>query len=144
MHAVVPANDEAKQGVIYILKNINNGVNIDNQNRLHPFYMVYISKSKEVICNHLQPKKMLDFIRFMCKGMKDPYLKLCETFNKETRDGRKMDEYSTLLEQSISSIINVKEESDLDSFFTSSETSALTNKISGLNDFELICFIVVK
>lgn len=144
MHAIVPANDEAKQGVIYILKNINNRVNIDNKNRLHPFYMVYISKEKEVICNHLQPKKMLDLIRLVCKGVKEPYLKLCEKFNKETRDGRKMDEYSTLLEQSISSIINVKEESDLDSFFTSSETSALTNRISGLNDFELISFIVVK
>lgn len=144
MHAIVPANDEAKQGVIYILKNINNGVNIDNQNRLHPFYMVYISKDKEVICNHLQPKKMLDFIRLVCKGVKEPHLKLCETFNRETRDGRKMDEYSALLEQCISSIIHVKEESELDSFFTSSETSALTNKISGLNDFELISFIVVR
>lgn len=144
MHAIVPANGEAKQGVIYILKNINNGVNIDNQNRLHPFYMVYISKDKEVICNHLQPKKMLDFIRLVCKGVKEPHLKLCETFNRETRDGRKMDEYSALLEQCISSIIHVKEESELDSFFTSSETSALTNKISGLNDFELISFIVVR
>ncbi|MEG1738745.1 MAG: helicase-related protein [Odoribacter sp.] len=144
MHAVVPANNETKQGVVYILKNINNGVNIDNQNRLHPFYMVYISKDKEVICNHLQPKKMLDFIRLMCKGIKEPYTELCDEFNKETKDGRKMDKYSALLEQSISSIIHVKEESDIDSFFTSSETSALTNKISGLNDFELISFIVVK
>lgn len=144
MHAVVPSDGEVKPGVIYILKNINNGVNIDNQNRLHPFYMVYISKEAEVVCNHLQPKKMLDFIRLMCKGVKEPYLKLCEEFNRETKDGRKMDKYSVLLEQSISSIIHVKEESDIDSFFTSSETSALTNKISGLNDFELISFIVVK
>ncbi|MBP7874980.1 MAG: DEAD/DEAH box helicase family protein [Bacteroidales bacterium] len=144
MHAVVPAKDEVKQGVIYILKNINNEINIDNQNRLHPFYMVYISKEKEVMCNHLQPKKMLDLIRFMCKGIKKPYIKLCDEFNKETKDGRKMDTYSALLEQSIASLIKVKEESDLDSFFTSNETSALTNKISGLNDFELISFIVVK
>ena len=144
VHAVVPADDDTKPGAIYILKNINNGINIDNKNRLHPFYMVYISKDKEVICNHLQPKKMLDFIRFMCKGGKAPYAKLCDEFNRETKDGRKMDTYSALLQQSISSIIHVKEESDLDSFFTSSQTSALTNKISGLNDFELISFIVVK
>lgn len=144
MHAVIPARGELKQGVMYVLKNINNGVNIDNKNRLHPFYMVYISKEAEVICNHLQPKKILDFMRLMCKGVKEPCLKLCEEFNRETKDGRKMDKYSALLKQSISSIIHVKEESDLDSFFTSCETSALTNKISGINDFELISFIVVK
>lgn len=144
MHAVVPTGGEVKPGVIYILKNISNGVNIGNQNRLHPFYMVYISKEGEVICNHLQPKKMLDIIRFICRGVKEPYLKLCDSFNRETKNGRKMDKYSALLAQSISSIIQVKEENDLDSFFTSSETSALTHKISGINDFELISFIVVK
>lgn len=144
MHAVVPSSAQAKEGVIYILKNINNGVNIDNQNRMHPFYMVYISKEVEIICNHLQPKKMLDFIRLICKGAKEPYFKLCEAFNKETKDGRKMDKFSALLEESIRSIININEESDIDSFFSSSQTSALTNKISGLNDFELISFIVVK
>lgn len=144
MHALVQATEEMQAGVIYILKNINNGVNIDNQNRLHPFYMVYISNDKEVICNHLQPKKMLDIIRLLCKSRNLTNNALCDLFNKETRDGRKMDKYSGLLGEAIASIINVKEESELDSFFTQSETSALSTKISGLNDFELICFLVVK
>jgi hypothetical protein len=105
--------------------------------------MVYISYTGEVICNHLAPKKMLDLIRLMCKGKSEPQLELCRDFNKITKDGRKMDKYSELLEASIGSIIKVKEESDVDSLFTVGETSALTNKISGLDDFELICFLVV-
>jgi len=144
MHAVVSSSTDAPEGVIYILKNLSNSVNINNQNRLHPFYMVYISNIGEVICNHLAPKKMLDLIRYMCKGKSEPLLELCRDFNKSTKDGRKMDKYSALLESSIGSIISVKEESDVDSLFSLGETSALTNKISGLDDFELICFLVIR
>ena len=144
MHAVVGSSNDAPEGVIYILKNLSNSVNINNQNRLHPFYMVYISNNGEVICNHLAPKKMLDLIRYMCKGKSEPLLELCRDFNKSTKDGRKMDKYSVLLESSIGSIISVKEESDVDSLFSLGETSALTNKISGLDDFELICFLVIR
>jgi hypothetical protein len=144
MHAIVSATENVKPGVVYILKNVNNGVNINNQNRLYPFYMVYISNDKEVICNHLQPKKMLDMIRLLCKYKDKPDKKLCNDFNKETKDGSKMKKYSTLLCEAISSIISVKEESDMDSFFTGAETTALTNKISGMNDFELICFIIIR
>jgi SNF2 family DNA or RNA helicase len=144
MHAIVNTSIEAPKGVVYILKNLTKGVNIDNKNRLHPFYMVYISQNEEVICNHLSPKKMLDTMRFICKGKAEPILELCSDFNKETQDGRKMNTYSKLLESAISSIINVKDESDIDSLFSVGESTALTNKISGLDDFELICFLVVR
>lgn len=144
MHSIVNTTNDAPVGVIYILKNLTKGVNIDNQNRLHPFYMVYISQQEEVICNHLSPKKMLDTMRFMCKGKAEPILELCREFNKETKDGRKMNKYSKLLESAISSIINVKDESDIDSLFSIGESTALKNRISGLNDFELICFLVVR
>lgn len=55
-----------------------------------------------------------------------------------------MRQYSALLGEAINSIISVKEESDIDSLFSDGGTSALENKISGLNDFELICFLVVE
>ena len=55
-----------------------------------------------------------------------------------------MDHYSELLGEAINSIINKKEESDIDSLFSAGGTSALENVVSGLNDFELICFLVVK
>lgn len=144
LHAVVGSTKDAPVGVIYVLKNLSKGVNIDNQNRLHPFYMVYISNDDELICNHLSPKKLLDLMRFMCKGNSEPLLKLCREFNKETHDGRKMNKYSKLLESAIGSIISVKEESEIDSLFSIGESTALTNKITGLDDFELICFLVIR
>ena len=144
MHAVVPATDELPEGVVFILKNINNGVNIDNQNRIHPFYMVYIGIDGEVICDYLNPKKMLDDIRLLCRGKKEPIKELCQRFNEETDDGRDMTEMSELLSEAINSIIDCKEESDIDSLFSAGGTSALMSAVSGLDDFELICFLVVK
>ena len=144
LHAVVPAKDDAPPGVIFVLKNINGGVNIDNRNRLHPFYMVYIADDGEVVCDHLSPKEMLDKMRYLCKGKTKPLADLCRAFNQETRDGRDMRRLSELLSDAINSIIDVKEESDIDSLFKSGGTSALNTTITGLDDFELICFLVIR
>lgn len=144
LHAVAKASDDTPAGVIYVLKNRSNSINKDNQNRLHPFYMVYISDDGEVICDHLSPKQMLDTMRYLCKGKTEAIPELCREFNKETKDGRDMSFYSDLLGQAISSIIEVKEESDIDSFLSGGQMSFLSNEIKGLDDFELICFLVVK
>lgn len=144
MYAVVPATEELPEGVVFILKNRNNSVNIDNRNRIHPFYMVYIGMDGEVIGDYLNPKKMLDDIRLLCRGKKEPIKELCRRFNEETDDGRDMSEMSELLSEAIHSIIDCKEESDIDSLFSAGGTSALMSAVSGWDDFELISFLVVK
>ena len=144
MSTVVESSDFVQPGVIYVLKNRNNGININNQNLLHPFYMVYLSHEGEVLCDHLSPKTMLDNMRAACRGKHEPNKVLCTVFNKETKNGREMSHYSDLLQEAIHSIIEVKEESDIMSLFSAGETTALQNKISGLDDFELICFLVIK
>ena len=144
LHAVVPATNELPEGVIFILKNVNNSVNIDNRNRIHPFYMVYIGTSGNVICDYLEPKSILDNLRLLCRGKKEPISPLCQKFNRETNDGKDMSKMSKLLSEAIRSIIDKKEESDIDSLFSAGGTSALMSAISGLDDFELICFLVIK
>lgn len=144
LSAVAPAGEDTPPGVIYILKNRSNSVNIDNQNRLHPFYMVYISETGEVICDHLSPKNMLDKMRFLCRGKTEPIPELYQSFNRETRDGRNMNQYSKLLGEAIASIIEVKDESDIDGFLGGGQVSFLNNEIRGLDDFELICFLVIR
>ena len=144
LHAVVSSSEELPEGVIFVLKNVNNSVNIDNQNRIHPFYMVYIGMDGEIICDYLNPKLLLDDIRLLCRGKKEPIVDLCQKFNEETNDGKDMQEISNLLRETIHSIIDTKEESDIDSLFKSGGTSALISVVSGLDDFELISFLVVK
>lgn len=144
MSAVVSASELVEPGVMYVLKNKNNAVNIDRSNLLHPFYMVYISHTGTVICDHLSPKKLLDKMRYACKDKTEPDMTLCKQFNKETRDGKNMRHYSNLLQSVIESIITVKEESDIDDFLNGVQGNLFSNEIRGLDDFELICFLVIK
>lgn len=144
LHAVAPGNSEMPEGVIFVLKNRNNGVNIDSLNRIHPFYMVYIGIDGEIVCDYLNPKKLLDNMRLLCRGNDQPIKELYTQFNRETDDGRDMKEMSGLLSEAINSIIDTKEESDIDSLFKAGGTSALLSTVSGIDDFELICFLVVK
>lgn len=144
LHAVVPKTEGCPEGVIFVLKNVNNSVNIDNQNRIHPFYMVYISTEGEIVCDYLNPKGLLDDVRLLCRGKSEPIKALCAQFNRETDDGRNMSEMSELLSMAIDSIIDAKADNDIDSLFKSGGTSALVSEVSGLDDFELICFFVVK
>lgn len=144
LHAVIPAGEQMPPGVIYVLKNRNQGVNIDRKNQLHPFYLVYISTDGVVVVNHLQPKKMLDLLRQACRGKAAPYTDLCREFNRETGDGRRMEAYSRLLGESIQSIIAVKEQSDVLSFLEGGTGDLFSKGIKGLDDFELICFFIVR
>lgn len=144
MSAVVSASELVEPGVMYVLKNKNNGVNIDRSNLLHPFYMVYLSHTGTVICDHLSPKKLLDKMRYACKDKTELDKILCKQFNKETRDGKNMRHYSDLLQSAIESIITVKEESDIDDFLNGVQGNLFANEIRGLDDFELICFLVIK
>lgn len=145
MNSVVFADTEKNlpKGVIYILKNINNEVNINDINQLHPFYLVYIKDDGTIYTNHLNSKSTLDILRNLSKGNNKPIVEAYKKFNTETDDGKNMKKYSNILNESINSIINIKEETDIDSLFKSGGTTMLKNQIKGLNDFELITFMVV-
>lgn len=144
LHAVVGATEDCPKGVVYVLKNRSNSVNIDQKNRLHPFYMVYLRDDGDVFINHLQPKELLDRVRYMCRGKVEPIVELCRSFNKETKDGYNMKHYSDLLGDAITSIISVKEQSDIDLLLSGFQGELFTKEIKGLDDFELICFLVVR
>ena len=83
-------------------------------------------------------------MRLSCRGKSEPIKAAYQKFNEETKDGRDMYDMSSLLSDAITSIIDTKEESDIDSLFKAGGTSALMSAVSGLDDFELICFLVVK
>lgn len=146
LHALVSANPDLGlyPGVIFILRNRNSDVNISQHNRLHPYYLVYVDDKGKVIIDHTQIKKLLDMVRSSCNGVSEPILKLCKQFNSETKDGREMTRYSELLSKTIQSIIQVKEDKDIDSLFSGSKTTALMDTIAGLDDFELIDFLVIQ
>ncbi len=131
-------------GVIFVLRNVNAGVNPEGKNHLHPFYVVQVSAEGTILRSHLEPKAVLDCMRLLCRGKDEPDAALCRAFNRETKGGRDMRREAGLLKDAVRSIVDSKEESDVDSFFGGGTTSFLENDIEGLDDFELVCFLVVR
>lgn len=144
LHAVVGATSECPPGTLFVLKNRNNSINIDRKNRLHPFYLVYIRDDEAIYLNHLQPKELLDRMRLLCKQITKPCGDLCREFNLQTHDGKQMNRYNELLQKAIQSIVQVKEHSDLDCFLGGVQGTLFTDELKGLDDFELICFLVIQ
>lgn len=146
LHAVVPAQLELglKPGAIFVLRNLNDAVTNTPQQQLHPYYLMYISRDGQIIVDHTEVKRLLDLVRTACKGRDEPLLDSCQAFNTETDEGRNMKGYSELLGAAIRSMIDTKEEKDLDSLFSGGKTTALVHTISGLDDFELVAFLVVQ
>ena len=144
LHSVVNAGSQMEKGIIFVLKNINPEVNIDKLNRLHPFYMVYIKDDGEVVNSYLEPKKILDVLRFLSKDKSEPIQEACEVFKEETDDYKEMSKFSGLLQKSISSILLTEEKKDIQSLFRSGGTTALGGGIKGIEDFKLISFIAIR
>lgn len=144
LHAVTKGNDDTPNGTIFILKNRNASINPQNRNQLHPFYMVYVRDGSVIHIDHLQPKKLLDAFRQLCKGKSAPEHDLCRQFNAETKDGSNMRHYSDLLYFAVKSIVDLNEGDSIDGFLSGKPISLAASTIDGLDDFELVCFLTVK
>ncbi|MHB8304203.1 MAG: hypothetical protein ACYDC6_15550 [Acidobacteriaceae bacterium] len=111
-------------------------------NRLHPYYLVYMGMDGKTIMPHTGVKPLLDLVRSGAKPCEAPILEAYQPFNVRTQDGRDMRAYSDLLTAAIRSILQIKDEKDLDSLFSGPTTTALNGPAAGLDDFELIAFLV--
>lgn len=145
LHAVVPADPTKglRPGALFVLRNVNADEQLNRGNRLHPHYLVYLDNDGQVIADHTEVKRLLDLIRVGCRNRSEPAWQVCRIFNEATRDGADMDVYSTLLTDAIRSMIDVTDERDIDSLFSPGHTTALAQTIAGLDDFELVAFLVI-
>ena len=145
LHAVVPASPEQGlvPGVIFALRNINASEEINRGNRLHPHYLVYLDEDGNVIADHTEAKHLLDLLRAGSRPFDEPVTEAVRIFNQRTSEGVAMERYSELLTDAIKSMIDATEERDIDSLFSSGPTTALTQSIAGLDDFELLAFVAV-
>jgi len=145
LHTVIPSDRVGglKPGVIFALRNLSAEENFNRGNRLHPYYLVYLDCDGNVIADYTEAKHLLDLVRSGCRPYDEPVPNVVHIFNAATREGAEMGDYSRLLTDAIHSMIDVTEERDIDSLFTGGHTTALTQAIAGVDDFELIAFIAV-
>lgn len=137
-------SDIVKPGVIFTLRQVKGKDQSKEQNPLFPYYMVYITDDGEVQLSFLHAKKILDYYKKLCSGKGEVLKELVEEFNKETNDGRRMEHYSDLLEVSIENIIGKKQDIGISSLFSKGGTTMQKSLFDGIEDFELITFLVLK
>ncbi len=144
LHAVVPNTETLSTGVLFVLKNVNDNVNINKLNRLHPYYILYVDNEGKLVFNHLDSKKSLDAMRLLCKGRTEAVQDLCDKISIKTDDYHNMDDYSELLQTAIETILNVEKEKTVKSLFNRGGTLAVDGTFKGIEDFELISFLIIS
>ena len=136
--------DTVKPGVIFVLRQIKGARQTKEQNPLFPYYLAYITDDGEIEANFMQAKQVLDYLKKFCSGQKTVAKDLADMFNVETKHGRRMEKYSSLLQKTIENLIDKKQEVGVASLFSKGGTAMPQSFDDGMADFELVDFVVLK
>lgn len=146
LHAVARIPDELRgsvaPGVVFCLAQVDEGSDPKDSNPTFPYYVVYVSSDGETMTKHTQPKTALDIMRACCAGEAEPIAELCRTFNRETRDGERMDGYTDLLDQVVAAVNGVQRDKGIESLFSLGEVGTGTSL--GFDDYALVSFTVLR
>jgi hypothetical protein len=147
IHSVVlnkNSSDSAiEKGTIFCLKLLKNEVHTDNYS-LEPYYLVYVNEDNEVKLGFSSAKTILDIYKNLCMGQDEAMSEAVKLFEDETNNYNDMGKYTTQLKTAVESIIGKKEESGMDSLFSRGGTTITSDTFNGLEDFELISYLVIK
>lgn len=135
-----------KPGVIYCLKQKGDTDGNEEVNPLQPYFLVYVREDGTVRFNYTNAKQILEIHRLMCQGRKEPYEKLCELFNTETRNGKEMDKYTELLKKAVDKICHVFKKR-MNQKLISDRGALLISQSKQANDmdnFELVTWLIIK
>ncbi len=132
-------------GVIFCLRAEGEGAlkAIEPGYPLAPHYLVHLSDNGVVLLPFAQAKQVLDRLKRLCIGRDMPDAGACARFDRTTKDGKDMSAVLDLLAKAVTSIVGKKEERAVESLFTPGGTHAIKGEFQGINDFEVIAFLVI-
>ena len=136
--------EEIEPGVIFLLKQVSGTTENLEKNPLSPYYLVYIGEDRVVKFSYIKSKKVLDYYKKLCLGKNEVLDDLVKEFNFDTNNGKDMSMYSELLVETIEDILGKKQETGVKSLFTKGGTAVVKKDIDGLEEFELITFLIVR
>lgn len=144
MYAVTDGNEisGAEPGIILTLK--GNKQILGKENSILPYIVIYMSMDGNAKINYMYAKQVLDLFKKLSLGKNTVNQELVNEFYQETNGGSDMSEYSNILSQAISAIKGKSEEVGISSMFTPGGTSVQTELLDGLDDVELISFLIIK
>jgi len=134
-----------RPGAIFCLRAVGEGADkaAEAGYPLSPHFVVHVSDDEEVLLPYTQAKQVLDRLKKLCIGRDLPDAEACQRFDKATRMGRDMEPYQKLLARAVSSIVGKSQERAVASLFSPGGTHAMRGEFAGINDFEVVAFLVV-
>jgi hypothetical protein len=110
---------------------------------LSPHFVVHVSDAGDVLLPYTQAKQVLDRLKKAGIGRDLPDAEACARFDKATRFGRDMEPYQKLLSRAVASVVGKSEERAVASLFSLGGMHALKGEFAGINDFEVVAFLVI-
>jgi SNF2 family DNA or RNA helicase len=110
---------------------------------LAPHYLVHVGDDGAVLLPFTQAKTAFDRLKRVCVGRDLPDAEACARFDQATRQGADMAQARKLLAAAVASVIGKKEERAVASLFTPGGTHAMKGEFAGINDFEVVAFLVL-
>ena len=139
------ADDEIPPGMIFCLRAEGPAATrqFEPGYPLAPHYLVHVGEDGAVLLSFTQAKQVLDRLKLLSLGRDMPDAGACEQFDKATRRGEDMRSAQRLLAAAVASIVGQSEERAVASLFSPGGTHAIASEFAGINDFEVVAFLVV-
>jgi hypothetical protein len=110
---------------------------------LSPHYLVHVAEDGAVLLPYTRAKQILDRLKGVCLGRDMPDAGACAQFDRATKDGKDMTHAQRLLAAAMASVVGKSEERAVASLFTPGGTHALKGEFAGMDDFEVVAFLVI-
>lgn len=142
--AVVESVEDIAPGTIFCLRAEDNAsrYDLDPDYPLAPHYLVHVGEDGTTRLPYNQARKVLDLLKKLCAENSDN-AEACTRFDQATRNGKNMEAVCEQLAVAVRSITGKQEARAVQSLFSPGGTHALKGEFSGVNDFEVLAFLVI-
>jgi len=149
MYSVVALTDALKAqdihpGVIFTLQSTKENQGKSEKNPLYPYYMLYITEDGEIPYSYTHSKKILDMYKKISQTSSKVDDSATKAFAKQTKNGQDMSFYKELLEKAVENIIGKTQDEKRMSIFNMEGSTFHEEDVAGINDFEVISYLILK
>ena len=139
------ADDEITPGMIFCLRAEGPAAtrSFEPGYPLAPHYLIHVGDDGAVLLPFTQAKGVLDRLKRLCLGRDLPDAEACARFDGATRGDRDMRHAQRLLAAAVAAIAGKSEARAVASLFAPGGTHSMASEFAGINDFEVVAFLVV-
>lgn len=135
--------DDIEPGAIFCLKADKFTPSSASMFAMEPYYIVYVTDQGNLKYEVNQVKQVVDSFKKLTLGRTQADPEAIELFNRKTNNAKDMSLYESLLGKAIAAISGTTEEQGVESLFHRGGTIAMNSGFKGIEDFEVVTYLVI-